>query len=626
MTREEFKKRLSQKPLLFDGAMGTLLAARGLPKGHSRNAQNVADPAMVLAVHRDYVKAGAQVLETNTWGANRLKLRAHDWDDSLRDINLRGAELARQAAGKDILVAGSVGPLGALMEPYGQLKPGDVRELFHEQISALVEGGVDMLCVETFSSSLEAVQAVEAARAVRKDLPVAALMTFTFEGITKFGETPEHAFRALAGAGVDALGFNCTVGPSETHEILRNSLAKMPKGLPFFVMPNAGYPQAMPDGRIVYLASPEYFREYAQLFLEAGASAIGGCCGTAPEHVEAIAGVLAKFRPGGAAAAKPEEREAPSLVYTLKPETAAEAPAPSRFLEKLGRDFVQTVEIQPPKGPDCAAVIEAARLLRAAGIDAVDISDNPLARVRMSSTMVAHVLKRETGMEAIIHYTCRDKNVLAIQSDMIGAYALGLRCILAITGDPLSVGDYPDAKAVFEINSTGLVNLIRTLNQGKDLAGNDIGMPTGWTIAVGINPLAEDWDFERKKIRDKIEGGARFAMTQPLYEPEAVEKFVRRMEEFPELPALVGILPVRTYRHAKFLDEEVPFISVPKPIIERMAAAAEKGKEHEREEGLALSAELYSRMRAAGAKGIYFMPPFEKYEMVVEMVRRYGAK
>jgi methionine synthase / methylenetetrahydrofolate reductase(NADPH) len=592
-----------------------------VPLGHCKPEQNLVNAGLVSDIHRDYVAAGAQAIETNTWGANQLRLAAFELEGKVREINLRGAELARKAAdkaGKNILVAGAVGPLGGLLEPYGSLKPADVREMFAEQMAALAEGGVDMFCIETMSSVVETEEAVRAAKAAAKDLPVMALLTFTSEGVTKFGDEPEKSFRRLLAAGADVVGLNCTLGPKETFDIFRSVAGKF-ADVPLAVMPNAGYPQAV-GGHIVYLTSPEYFREYAALYAEHGASVVGGCCGTAPEHIRAAASALTGRKPARAAKA-----EAAREAVISFPAAKKEAPRPSTFLEKLGKEFVQTVEITPPKGADCSMQIEAARMMRAVGIEAVDITDNPLARVRMSSLMLAHVLKQETGVEPIIHYTCRDKNVLAIQSDLIGGSVLGLRCILAITGDPLSIGDYPDAKAVFEVNSTGLVNIITTLNKGKDLAGNDIGAPTRWNIAVGINPLAQDWDCERKKIRDKIDGGARFAMTQPLYEPAAVETFVKRRKEYPELPVLVGVLPVRSYRNAKFLDEEVPYISVPKAILRRMEAAKEKGREAETEESLAIGVEIYRGMRNAGAQGIYFIPQMEKYEMVVEIVRRAEA-
>jgi homocysteine S-methyltransferase len=614
-------KKLKEQALLFDGAVGTLLNARGVPLGYCKDELNLTNPDLVRSIHRDYLRAGADVIETNTWGANLVKLSAFELEEEVREINLRGVELARKEAGTKAFVAGSVGSLGTLIEPYGRLKLADVQKIYREQIEALVEGGVDLLCIETMSSAVEAEEAVKVAKSAAS-VPVMALMTFTFEGVTKLGDEVSPTLHRLVKAGADVVGINCTLGPKETYDILNKEAASLPD-VPLAVMPNAGYPQVI-GSRIIYLTSPDYFREYAALFLESGVSVVGGCCGTTPDHTAAMAPVVKEARPAKSARpakAGAEEGRILSFPALMK----EEAPKPSKFLEKLGKEFVQTVEITPPKGPDCSAMIKAARMLRAVGIDAVNITDNPLARVRMSSIMLAYLLQREAGAEPIIHYTCRDKNVLGIQADLIGAAALGLRCILSITGDPLKIGDYPDAKAVFEVDSTGLVKIIDSLNRGKDLAGNDIGSSTSFKIAVGINPLAEDWDFERKKIRDKIEGGAHFALTQPIYEVPEVEKFVKRMEEFPELPVLIGLLPIRSYRNAKFLYEEVPYITIPKAILKRMEAVKDKSREAQVEESVTIAAELYRGMREAGAQGLYFMPQLEKYDMVVEIVRRAEA-
>lgn len=616
MTKETFLSRLKERVLLFDGAMGTLLNARGLPLSRCKDELNLVNPDMVSGIHREYVEAGAEVIETNTFGANRIKLERYELEGKLRDINLRGVELAQKAATDGTLVAGSVGPLGALLAPYGPLSIEEVKELYREQIAVLVEGGVDLLSIESMPSVLECIEAVEAAREAAPDMPIVANLTFTQDGTTQFGTTVTEGFNKLRESGADVLGLNCTIGPSETYELIKQiDTGKLQK--PMLVMPNAGYPTQV-GNTFVYMASPDYFKEYATLFIEHGANLVGGCCGTTPDHIRAMADAVKGQKPRTARAEKELVTEMPWVsARREKPDVE-----PSRFLEKLGKEFVSTVEITPPKGADCTHMIDAAHMLKDAGVDAVDITDNPLARVRMSSIALAHILKRETGMEPILHYTCRDKNILAIQSDLIGAAALDLRCILAITGDPLSVGDYPDAQAVFEVNSTGLVKIINQLNSGVDLAGNEIGTPTAYSIAVGINPAAKDWDFERKKIRDKIEGGAAFAMTQPFYEVSLVETFVHRMEEFPELPVLVGILPLRTYRHAKFLHEEVPGITIPDPIVKRMEASSQKGdKKFEIEEGTKIATELYKGMRAAGVKGVYLIPPFEKYNMVVDIVK-----
>ncbi len=608
---KDFRKALENEILLADGAMGTLLVSRGASPEQAKSPLNVTDPESVREVHDDYRDAGARILTTNTWDANRVKLTTHEWADSLEKINREGARLAREsAAGEMVFVAGSVGPLGALVKPYGRLTLVQVREMFEEQARALLEGGVDLILLETFGSLLEAAEAVRAVRGLSADVPIVAQMTFLSDGRTAFGESASHALSTLALAGADAVGMNCTLGPQETHDVFAR-LSPSVKA-PLCAMPNAGYPTVV-HGRNVYLSSPDYLRDYATAFVEAGASIVGGCCGTTPEHIRAMAkAVKGRPRTGGrvvsVAVENPVEHLAGPGIET------------SRLKRKLAdpEEFVVTAEAEPPKGVDVTAAIEGARTLKAGGVDAVNVTDNPMARLRMSSISVAAILQRETGLEAVVQITTRDRNVLGLQSDLLGAAGLGLKAILCLGGDPLKIGDYPQAKQVSEVDVLGLLRMARGLNSGADLVGNAIGAPTSFAIACAANPAAADLEVEFSKLRAKIEAGATFAQTQPVYDVEALERFLARPEAR-AIPVLVGLIPLRSLKQTLFFANEVPGIVVPEQIQARMRAAAEKGADHEKAEGLAIARELAQAI-AGVARGIHIMP-MGRYSVVGEILQ-----
>ena len=609
--KKNFRETVAREVLLADGAMGTLLVSRGADPEQAKSPLNLTDPESVREVHDDYRDAGARILTTNTWDANRVKLAAHEWADSLEKINREGVRLAREsAAGEMVFVAGSIGPLGALVKPYGRLTLVQVREIFEEQARALLEGGVDLVLLETFGSLLEAAEAVRAVRGLSTDVPIVAQMTFLSDGRTAFGESASHALSTLALAGADAVGMNCTLGPQETHDVFTKLTPSIPA--PLSVMPNAGYPTVV-HGRNVYLSSPDYLQGYATAFADAGAAIIGGCCGTTPEHIRAMARAVAG-RPRAAAA-----RGVSVVVETPIERLAEPAIETSRLKRRLAEtsEFVVTAEAEPPRGVDVSGALEGARVLRACGVDAVNVTDNPMARLRMSSISVAAILQRETGLEAVVQITTRDRNVLGLQSDLLGAAGLGLKAILCLGGDPLKIGDYPQAKQVSEVDVLGLLRIARGLNSGADLAGNAIGAPTSFAIACAANPAAADLDVEFSKLRAKIEAGATFAQTQPVYDLAALERFLAR-EEARAIPVLVGLIPLRSLKQTLFFANEVPGIVVPEAIQQRMRAAADRGSDHEKAEGLAIARELAGAI-AGVARGLHVMP-MGRYGVVGEIL------
>ncbi|MEX0878209.1 MAG: bifunctional homocysteine S-methyltransferase/methylenetetrahydrofolate reductase [Thermoanaerobaculia bacterium] len=617
--KKDFRKTIAEEVLLADGAIGTLLTSRGASPDQARSPLNVSDPDSVREVHDDYLEAGARILTTNTWDANRVKLTTHEWADSLDKINREGVRLAKEAAaGEPVFVAGSIGPLGALVKPYGSLSLTQVREIFEEQARVLLESGIDLLLLETFGSLLEAAEAVRAVRGLSSEIPIVAEMTFLADGRTAFGEAAAHALATLAVAGADAVGMNCTLGPQETHDIF----ARLPASLsaPLSVMPNAGYPSVV-HGRNVYLSSPDYLREYAAAFVEAGAAIVGGCCGTTPEHIRAMAREVA---------GKKRARSANPVSVVVEAEVERTAPLAietSRLKRKLAEagEFVVTGEVEPPKGADCATAIDGARQLKASGVDAVNVTDNPMARLRMSSIAVAALIQRDVGLDAVVQITTRDRNVLGLQSDLLGAAGLGVKAILCLGGDPLKIGDYPQAKQVSEVDVLGLLRMARGLNGGADLAGNAIGAPTRFAIACASNPAAADQEVEFSKLRAKIEAGATFAQTQPVYDLDALARFLERPEAR-AIPILIGLIPLLSLKQTLFFANEVPGVVVPPSIQDRMRKANERGPEHEKAEGLAIARELAAGI-AKLARGLHIMPMgrYKTAGQILEVLPRAGA-
>lgn len=609
-----FLERLQRGPLLADGAMGTQLYERGVRLEQCFEAVNLRDPDLVVAIHRDYILAGAELIETNTFGANRMKLESHGLGERVRDVNRRAVRLAREAreiTGIPVLIAGAVGPSGRILAPIGTVAPETIRDVFREQIEALLEGGVDLLIFETFSQLEELRQAILAAREV-SDLPLVTQMTFAADGRTMAGHTPDVVVQSLTELGVDAIGVNCSVGPRPMLAVLRDMVAANTGNIPLSAMPNAGWPTVLGD-RVIFGSSPDYFAEFAQEALELGVRILGGCCGTTPNHIAAMRRVLDEQRGtsvSSGAAIRLEERVRP--VTVLAPE------GPTRLKQKLGREFIISVEIDPPKGLNPQKAIDGARILRQSGVEFINVADSPMARVRLSALGLCYLLQHEVGIETILHLTTRDRNLMGLQSDLLGAHALGVRNILALTGDPPTLGDYPHATPVYDVDSIGLVRILTNFNNGMDAGGASIGQQASFTIGVACDPTRPDLDRELERLHAKLAAGAHFIMTQPVFDLDTWLTFVRKYEErYGPLgvPVLLGILPLQSYRHAVFLHNEVPGITLTEEALERMRRAGANG----RAEGVAMARELVARAYEV-VEGIYIMPSFGRYEVAVEVV------
>jgi homocysteine S-methyltransferase len=604
--KRSFPELLAERVVLFDGAMGTRLYDLGVFLNRCFDELNLSQAPLVESVHRSYVAVGCDVIETNTFGANRLKLEKHGLGDEVRAINRAGAAIARKAA-DDGLVAGAVGPLGVRIEPWGPTSLDDAASLFAEQAEGLVEGGIDLFSVETFYDLAEIEAAVLGIRRV-SDLPIVAQMTLEDDGNSLEGVDPETFGLRLAALPVQAVGVNCSVGPAAMLEAVER-MARVVE-LPLVAQPNAGKPRAV-DNRNLYLCSPEYMAVFAKRFVEAGARIVGGCCGTTPDHLKAIRRAIR--------AAAPAKRGA--VVVSKESERAAEvAPVPVAERSRLARGisdgrFVVSVEMLPPRGHDLDKTLAAARLLHDAGIDAINIPDGPRATARMSPMAMAVRLEREIGIETIIHYCCRDRNLLGMQSDLLGAHALGLRNVLIITGDPPKLGDYPDATAVFDVDSIGLTNMVTRLNRGLDVGGNPIGSPTSFYVACGVNPGSPDLDREIARFEWKVGAGAQLAVTQPVFDVDALLAFLGRVRHV-RIPVIAGVWPLASFRNAEFMNNEVPGVTVPPHVLERMRGA--DTKERARAEGVAIARESLEAL-LGHVQGVQISAPFGRVATALEV-------
>ena len=580
---------------VIDGAMGTVLYERGVFVNQCYDELNLTQPELVLGVHADYVRAGAELIETNTFGANPVKLEAFGLDDTTEEINVAAARVARQAAGERAEVLGAIGPLGIRIEPWGPTSVDEAAALFGRQVAGLAEGGVDGFALETFSDLDELLQALRAVRRVAGDAPVFAHMTFGDEGYTSYGAPVEAAARALDAAGADVIGLNCSVGPSSMLLGIERMVAATER--PVSAQPNAGLPRDIGD-RKIYLASPEYMARHARRMTAAGARFVGGCCGTSPEHTRLTASLLGTTarEPVRVAVRQPNE---PGAVPASEPPPLAGRSALGRRL--AAGEFVRAVEVAPPHGWDVGELLAAVGRLRDAGIHAVHIAEGPVHRTRVASFYAAIVIERALGLETIARYSCRDRNMLGMLGDLLGAAAAGLRNVLLVTGDPPRGGPY-DTGGVYDIDSIGLTNVVQQLNVGLDPGGGSIGPPTPFVKGVAVNPGALDREEEIRRFAWKAEAGADFAITQPVFDPEAFLSFARDIEAF-GVPVIVGLSPPSSLEDAGFLAHEVPGVDVPAAVLERMARAQESGTEAAAREGVDIAREVLSAVapRAAGA-------------------------
>jgi homocysteine S-methyltransferase len=590
--------------------MGTLLHGYGVSLEHSLDETNLSQPALVLRAHSEYLAAGAQIVETNTFGANRVKLQEHDLAVQATAINAAGARIARQAvalAGRHAYVAGSIGPLGRGMAPFGPISAATARAAFEEQIDALAAGGVDLLLFETFGDLDEITVAIEAAHAVAPDLPIVAQMTFVEEQRTVAGHSPEHIANTLCGLGVAVAGVNCSAGPSLVLRAARRMQAACPKLL-YSVQPNAGYPTRQ-SGRLMYPSSPAYFGDFARQAAAAGMRIVGGCCGTTPEHTSAMAAALA--------AAPLDPASLPEMASFREP-APGEPPSPTRLAQALGHEFVVTVEMHPPRGIDSSEVLANAARLKEAGATVLNVADSPLARMRMSPWACAYLIQQQLGLETILHFPTRGRNLLRVQGDLLAAHALGVRNLFVVMGDPPQIGDYPEASDAQDLVPSGLLRLINhNLNRGTDQAGNSIGQPTGFLAGCALNMGAADLDKEIGVLHKKVEAGAAFALTQPVFDAAVVERFVARFDGRPPLPIVMGLLPLFNARHARFLHHEVPGITLPEAVLVHIEAADERGVA--RAEGIRIAQEILLAARPL-IQGVYIMPPFRRYDVAAEVL------
>jgi homocysteine S-methyltransferase len=595
---------------LFDGAMGTMLYAKGVFINKCYDELNLRSPEIVLEVHKQYVRAGAEVLETNTYGANRVKLRTFGIEDDLRDINLRAVELARKASGDSVYVAGAIGPLGIRIEPYGPTALEEAREFFREQATALRDGGVDVFILETMSNIAEIEQGLLAIREVCT-LPIIAQMTIGNDGLTIYGDTPRTIAERLDRAGADVIGLNCSVGPDVMLDAVEEISSVTAKKIS--CQPNAGLPREV-GGRQMYMASPDYMAKYAKRLIHKGVKFLGGCCGTTPEHIKMMADAVRPLSPRRTLVII--ERDAGGD----KPAGVEPAPLETRsnWGHKIAHgEFVTTIEIVPPKGPNPEAMIKSVQSIKDAGVNAVNVPDGPRAQNRMGAIAVAVLLQQRVGIETVLHYCCRDRNLLGMHSDLLGCSALGLRNMLLITGDPPKMGPYPDATAVFDIDAIGLTNMVSLMNRGLDLGGNPFGEGTKFTIGVGVNPGHLDLDYELRRLEWKVKAGAEYAITQPVFDVVVLEKFLKRIEQM-RLPIVPGIWPLLSYRNAQFMNNEVPGVSVPDEVMERMRVASEKSKEHGMREGVTIARETLARVRGQVA-GVQVSAPLGRVDLALQV-------
>src|SRR5437868_3836513 len=594
---------------VLDGAIGTMLYSKGFLLNVCYDELNLKHPKLVQEVHEAYVRAGAEILETNTFGANPVKLKSFGLADETEQINQAAARLAHAAAAGRASVVGAIGPLGVRIEPFGALARDEACAHFSRQVKGLLAGGVDGFILETFSDVEELHAALRAVQSV-SDLPVIAQMTIGDDGLTHYGTAPETFAKQLAEWGAAVIGVNCSVGPAGVLEAVEKLVKATDR--PISAVPNAGLPKDVGD-RKIYLASPEYMASYARRMIEAGARIVGGCCGTTPEHIKKIRDYVASVVPR-------HQPVVQSRATIAPPAGVEEVPLATRSrwgAKPAAGELVTSVETVPPKGVDRTPMREQCRALEAAGVDAVNVPDGPRAQSRMGVLPSAILIQKEVGIETVIHYCCRDRNLLGMLSDILGAHAAGLRNILIITGDPPKMGPYPEATAVFDIDSIGLTNLVYRLNHGLDPGNNPIGAPTKWAIGVGVNPGAVELDRELSRFHWKVDAGAEFAVTQPVFDVRQLESFLKRVEAY-RIPIVAGIWPLVSLRNAEFLANEVPGVVVPAEVLERMRRAQDKGKEAALAEGVKIAREMFEQVKSS-VQGVQVSAPFGRVEVALEV-------
>jgi homocysteine S-methyltransferase len=605
--KKDFRERLRDGPIVCDGAMGTVLDLHGFTS-IPHEMENLRNPGVVEKIHREYIGAGAEIIETNTFSANRLRLSQFHLEDRTREINKAGVEIARRAAGAGVYVAGSVGPTGMLLEPIGKIRLSQARDAFREQIETLLEAGVDLIMLETFVSVQELDEALQAARALTT-LPIVAQKAFAEDGAILSGSYPVQVIGHLIEQGADIVGANCTVGPQRMFGIIRNLHQD---GVVLVAQPAAGIPTLL-DGRSIYHTTPQYLADYAKELVASGVTIVGACCGSTPAHIRAIADAVRGMAVGKPAPPAPAR---PAVEITTEPERKY-TPGDTRwskFARNAGRKLLTTVELDIPRGLDIGSVLEGAQFCHERKIDAVNITEGARARLRMSSIAISALIEQRVGIETMTHRTARDHNLIGAQAELLGAHALGLRNILCVTGDPAGIGDYPHATSVYDVDSVGMIRALKAMNNGTDIMGNPIGSPTSFYIACAANPSADDMDREVAKLERKAEAGADIFFTQPVFEMPTLERFLKRIAHL-RPGVMLGIIPLRSYRHADFLHNEVPGMRIPEKIRDAMRSAGDTGAKT----GVRFSMDLIREAKGA-VSGIYMMPPFQKYHIIDDLL------
>lgn len=603
-----FRERLKEGPIICDGAMGTLFDLYEY-SDMPHEIQNIRNPGMVERLHREYIAAGSEIIETNTFSANRLRLGEFHLEDQLEEINRQGVRIARRAAGEHVYVAGSVGPTGMLLEPIGKVKRSQARDAFREQIEILLHEGVDVIFLETFVSVQELDEAILAAKELT-DLPIVAQKAFAEDGAILGGSFPVEVIEHMIEMGADVVGANCTVGPQRMFSIIR-SVHK--DGVTLVAQPAAGIPTLL-NGRSIYHTTPEYLGAYARELVSSGVTLVGACCGSTPAHIRAIADAVRGMSVGKPVVARPQVTASERRAPEPEPRYYVETQRWSKFSRNIGKKFLVTSELDIPRGLDMSGVLEGAQYLAERGIDAVNITEGARARLRMSSIAISLMVQQRVGIETITHRATRDHNLIGLQAELLGAHALGIRNILCVTGDPASIGDYPHATSVYDVDSVGLIRALNAMNQGSDIMGNPIGEPTSFCISCAANPAEPNMDVEIDKIRRKVEAGANILFTQPVFELRTLEEYLRLIEPF-RIPVMVGVIPLRSYKHADFLHNEIPGMKIPEHIRERLRV----GREDAGKIGVQLAREFLREAKSMVA-GAYLMPPFKKYHVVDELL------
>jgi len=614
----EFRERLAKRVMVADGAMGTMLYSRGIFINRCFDELNLVSPQMVREIHQEYVKAGAEILETNTFGATRSRLETFGLGDKLEAINRAGVRIAREAAQdrEGVYVAGAIGPLGIRIEPLGPTSFEEAREMFREQAEVLIAAGVDLIVLETFGALTELREAILAAReAAGPDMVIVASATINDDCNMLDGTSPEVFTPVLNDLPVDVIGLNCSVGPKTTLEALERVVALTSK--PTSAMPNAGLPSVV-EGRNIYLCSPEYMAQYARRFLWAGVKIVGGCCGTTPEHIKAIRAEARSLQPALKTLSVTVETAEAKVKALEKTPVAAKSTLGRKLADKK---FVAFVEILPPRGVDASKEIEGARMCKEAGIDCINVPDGPRASARMSAQVTCQLMQQQAGIETVLHFCCRDRNILGIQSELLGAHAAGVRNLICITGDPPRMGTYPDATAVFDVDAIGLTNIVNNLNCGLDIGGNPMGSKTALLLGVGANPGALNIDEEIRRTQWKVEAGAEYIVTQPVFDLSLLEQFLRRIESI-RIPVIAGIWPLTSLRNAEFMVNELR-VPVPEEYMERMRRC--ESPERSRQEGIAIAREMVERVRPM-VEGVQLSAPFGRYSMAIEVAEAIGPR